>query len=398
MRSGWFIHTPLARVASAWIMSVALLLGSAHALAQGATGRSGNPDQRSAAWWTSAARILAGLNLESSDELAAMAKRPSVMQHRAAFGQSWERFNKERLAPATAFAASELANHPAASGPLYYPFSGPDVLYALALFPRAAELVLTGLEPVGDLPDISRLDEAALAASLGELRRSLNAVLSFSFFRTNDMKAEFTNNRFSGVTPIILLFLARHHATISAVDPIVVDGGGNVHAVAASSLRGVVPDRVSGLRVLFRLPGDNAERTLYYFSADISDKGLERIPQYFKWLAVQAPRATFVKSASYLMHKSYFSQVRTFVLDRSGLILQDDSGIPLRYFAEPQWDRRMYGAYVGPIQLFANWYQKDMKAAYDRAAKPIDFGIGYQFVSRRSNLQLFTRRASLAAR
>lgn len=375
-----------------------IVLSVTQAYAQGSASRPGNPDQRSGAWWTGAARILAGMPLNDTDELAAQMKRRSVAQHQAAFGQSWERFSKERLAPATAFAAAEMSTHPAAGGPLYYPFSGPDVLYALALFPRASELVLTGLEPVGDLPDLTRLDEPALTASLGELRRSLNAVLSFSFFRTNDMKVEFTNNRFSGVTPIILLFLARHNATISAVDPIIIDGGGNVNEVPASSLRGVAPDRVAGLRVAFRLPGDSAERKLYYFSADISDKGLEKIPQYFKWLGALAPRATFVKSASYLMHKSYFSQVRNFVLDRSALVLQDDSGIPLRFFAEAAWERRMYGAYVGPIQLFANWYQKDMKAAYDKAARPIDFGIGYQFVSRRSNLQLFTRRATVASR
>ncbi len=396
MRWAEFNDTAFNRIARVAIAVLVLALAATHATAQGA--RTGNPDQRSPGWWTAAARILAGMPIDESDELAALAKRRSVVQHQAAFGQSWERFNKERLGPAAAFSAGEIANHPAAGGPLYYPFSGPDVLYALALFPRANDLVLTGLEPVGELPDITRLDENALGASLGELRRSLNAVLSFSFFRTNDMKAEFANNRFSGVTPIVLLFLARHNATISTVDPIIVDREGNAVDVPALSLRGVVPDRVSGLRVVFRLPGDTGDRRLYYFSADISDKGLERIPQYFRFLNTLAPRATFVKSASYLMHKSYFSQVRTFVLDRSALVLQDDSGIPLRFFGEAQWERRMYGAYVGPIQLFANWYQKDMKAAYDRAAKPIDFGIGYQFVSRRSNLQLFSRRAAVAAR
>lgn len=394
MRSANF-NRAIAVCAAALTLTV---LSVTQGYAQGVASRSGTPEQRSGAWWTDAARILAGMHLNDTDELAALVKRRSVAQHQGAFGQSWERFSKERLAPASAFAAAQLSNHPAASGPIYYPFSGPDVLYALALFPRASDFVLTGLEPVGDLPDLARLDEPALAASLGELRRSLNSVLSFSFFRTNDMKVELTNNRFSGVTPIVLLFLARHNATISTVDPIIVDAAGNVVEVPVLSLRAVVPDRVAGLRVAFKLPGDNADRKLYYFAADISDKGLEKIPQYFKWLGTLAPRATFVKSASYLMHKSYFSQVRNFVLDRSALVLQDDSGIPLRFFAEAAWERRMYGAYVGPIQLFANWYQKDMKVAYDKAAKPIDFGIGYQFVSQRSNLQLFTRRGAVATR
>ncbi|MEO7404892.1 MAG: hypothetical protein ABIU95_14590, partial [Burkholderiales bacterium] len=41
---------------------------------------------RSAAWWTDASRMLAGLDMNAGSELAALAKRPSVDQHRKAFG------------------------------------------------------------------------------------------------------------------------------------------------------------------------------------------------------------------------------------------------------------------------------------------------------------------------
>jgi hypothetical protein len=353
-------------------------------------------DARGAAWWTAAAKLLAGIDGTLPPEFAALAKRPSVAQHRAAFTKSWERFDKERLTPATAFAARELTPHPSSVGPVFYPFSGPDVLYAAALFPNAADFALTGLEPVGDLPDLAKLDEPQLAASLAEVRRSLNAILAFSFFRTNDMRAEFAHNRFSGVTPILLLFLARHNATIAAVEPFILEPDMNLRLVSAAAVRNVPADRIGGVRIAFQLGTDGRDRRLYYFSADVSDKGLSKTPQYIKWMTAYTPRATLVKSASYLMHKSYFSEIRNLILERSTLVVQDDSGIPLRLFADNSWERRMYGAYVGPIPLFANWYQKDMKAAYDKSATPIDFGIGYQFVSRRSNLQVFSRRTASA--
>ncbi len=327
------------------------------------------------------------------DELIAFAKRPSVIQHRVEFDRAWGRFAQERLKPVSAFSARELGL-PQASGPIYYPFSGPDVLYALALFPQAREYALTGLEPVGDVPDLARLDDVQVASSLAQLRQSLNAVLALSFFRTNDMKAELAQNRLSGVTPILLIFLARQQAEIAAVEPFILEKDGNLRLTTPASLHNVASSRIPGVRVTFTIPTDPQERTLYYFAADLSNKGLSNTPQYLPWIDGYAPRATLVKSASYLMHKSYFSAVRSLILERSSLVVQDDSGIPFRLFPESVWDRRLLGAYTGPIPLFANWFQKDMKEAYDRAAVPIEFGIGYQHMNKRSNLQIFVKRSS----
>ncbi len=341
--------------------------------------------------WTGAARVLAGMKIPGSHELGEFSQRPGVVQHRAEFDRAWTKFAAERLKPVRAFATSELSG-PASAGPLYYPFSGPDILYALSLFPNAAEYALAGLEPVGDVPDLAKLDDEQVAGSLAQLRRSLNAMLAFSFFRTNDMREEFANNKLSGVTPILLIFLARHQAEIKAVEPFILEKDGNLRLTTPGSLYNLPSSRIPGVRITFNMPTEPRERKLYYFSGDISDNGLAHTPQYLSWMHAFEPRVTFVKSASYLMHKSYFSGVRSFILERSSLVLQDDSGIPIRLVSEQTWERKMYGAYAGPIPLFSSWYQQDMKAAYDKAAAPIEFGIGYQHVSKRSNLQIFVRR------
>ena len=59
--------------------------------------------------------------------------------------------------------------------------------------------------------------------------------------------------------------------------------------------------------------------------------------------------------------------------------VQDDSGIPYRYFDRGNWDLRLYGKYSDPIQLFKNWRQDDLKAAFEAQTEklPLDFGIGY---------------------
>ena len=69
---------------------------------------------------------------------------------------------------------------------------------------------------------------------------------------------------------------------------------------------------------------------------------------------------SLLKAASYLMHAKNFSQVRDFLLTHSKVILQDDSGIPCRFFDKHKWDIRYCGQYVGPIERFKKYPQPDL--------------------------------------
>jgi hypothetical protein len=380
------------RLTIAWLsVAAASLLASAPAFANTAQTP---PLQttRSVAWWTDAGRILSGEAPNAGSVLGKIANQPGVQRHRGAFVRSWSQFETSRLKPAMKFAQDEIVTQPQAAGPIYYPFSGPDAMYALGMFPNASAFALAGLEPVGELPDIGALSDGDLDASLAELRRSLRSIRAFSFFRTNDMRAEFSKNQFSGVTPILLLFIARQGFAVQDVEPIVMEADSSVRVTDAAGLRKLSAERIPGVRISFIKPGDTKPRTLYYFTADLSDQGLTRAPQPLKWAANFAPRATYLKSASYLMHRSQFSQVRGFILAKTELIVQDDSGIPMRFFSALNWDRTFYGAYDGPIRLFANRYQRDLFNAYATSAKPLDFGIGYDHQAKASNIQRFVRK------
>ena len=294
--------------------------------------------------------------------------------------------------PAMKFAQAELSTQPAAKGAIYYPFSGPDALYALAMFPDASAFTLMGLEPVGDLPDMSKLSVEELGTCLAQLRRSLNSITALSFFQTNDMRAEFKKNLFPGVTPILVLFISRHGYDIHDVRKIIMEPDGSARETDAATLETLSPDRVPGVRIKFARKGDTQLRTLHYFRADLSDSGLLKVAQPLKWVAGFVPTATYLKSASYLMHRDQFSQVRDFILTKTQMVVQDDSGIPLRYFTQPAWEHALYGMYDGPIRLFANRMQKDMLAGYAASAKPLDFGIGYDHRASTSNIQRFVRK------
>ena len=100
---------------------------------------------------------------------------------------------------------------------------------------------------------------------------------------------------------------------------------------------------------------------------------------------------TYLKGASYLMHKDYFSIIRQVILEHSKAIIQDDSGIAFRYFTEgkAKWQYHFYGDYTKPIPMFAQHYQRDLDSvSHLQGSKPLGFGIGYNFRDKNSNFMI----------
>ncbi len=151
-----------------------LLLLAAPARAQ----RPATPDET--------ARFLAGLPVRGTP-LEVLGRDVGWAEHATEFDKAWQKLDERQLTKIRAWGPEFLADAYNGKDPVFYMFSGPDILYAQAFFPHASTYVLAGLEPVGPVPDIAQLPPSALAAGLANLRKSLNSVLSFSFFITKDM-------------------------------------------------------------------------------------------------------------------------------------------------------------------------------------------------------------------
>ena len=128
-----------------------------------------------------------------------------------------------------------------------------------------------------------------------------------------------------------------------------------------------------------------AGKTLYYFSTDLSNRGVKSgLPAVLPNLA---PGNRLIKSASYLMHTGIFATVRDFLLANSATLIQDDSGIPLAAFDPKKWGLFPFGRYAGPIAKFPRMYQPKYAELF-RYSQPMDFGIGYRWRAYESNLLL----------
>jgi hypothetical protein len=131
------------------------------------------------------------------------------------------------------------------------------------------------------------------------------------------------------------------------------------------------------------------EKTLYYFSTDLSNGGAKS-SGFLKFCSTLAPGNSLIKSASYLLHSGNFTTARDYLLANSATIIQDDSGIPLQYYNNKQWRFFPFGRYNGPIGEFPGRYQQSYAELF-RKAEPINFGIGYRWRTNDSNVLLSVR-------
>jgi len=327
------------------------------------------------------ARFLAGLPPSAASPLTPLTGDPAWQRHARFFDSAFAQLEQRQLSKIRTWAAANLA---APRPTMFYMFSGPDFLYADAFYSKATTYVLSALEPPGSVPDLSRLPRGGVSAALYDVERSLGSVLSFSFFITKQMKVDLHAGQLDGTLPILYVFLARSGKTIRNVSPVAIDGKGT--AYFANENPG--PNATRGVRIVFA-GGDGVERTLYYFSTDLSNPGV-KASGFLKFCATLAPGNSLIKSASYLMHAGNFTAVRDFLLANSATIIQDDSGIPLAYYSPRKWRFFPFGRYAGPIAEFPGRYQESYAELF-RQAQPMDFGIGYRWRSYESNLLLSVR-------
>lgn len=302
------------------------------------------------------ARILAGLPVSPGSPLAPLMQNAAWQQHAKFFDGAWSKLDQRQISKIRAWAGANLRGR---SANVFYMFSGPDFLYADAFFPGAENYVLCGIEPVGSMPDLGRIQ---LEPALSNIEGSLKSVLNYSFFQTKEMRQDFGRGQINGTLPILYVFLARSGKTIRSVE--------------------FVPPH--GVRIGFN------GGTLYYFSVDLSNGSVEK-SGLLSFCRKLGRGDSLLKSASYLPHQNNFAAIRSFLLEQSDTIVQDDTGIPARDFDSAKWSVRLYGDYLGPIDIFKQFYQPELKSMASAGALP--FGIGYRgWDPRKSALIVATRR------
>jgi hypothetical protein len=316
------------------------------------------------------ARFLAGRPVRQGEMLSRLQQTPEYRRHEAEMRGVWVTLTRNRVKMMEDWSVANIMPNTARERVLFYPFGGPDLLHAEALFGHIPTKILMGLEPVGLLPDLDTRTPAEVLAVLPAYRHATRKQMQVSFFVTKEMKTDLDDSVLQGVTPILLATVALMGGTVESVSPL------TAGPYPAVDIRYV---NYYGMRC-----------SAIYIRGDLSNGGFKH---YRAFLDAYGRGPVYFKAASYLMHEDWFSEARTDFLARGTAILQDDSGIPYRYFTPETWDVRCYGRYQNPIPLFAEYQQPDLQAAFQWWPDSwLPFGHGYQFRSTESNLLFAVRK------
>jgi hypothetical protein len=333
------------------------------------------------------ARFLAGLPGRANGPFHQLEATRTWKNYSTEIAETWNQAQKDQFAAVDAFQQRELASLHTGGSFVFYPFSGPDVLYLSHFFPNGKKYVLAGLENVGTMKSPSEYNSKNLDRELNGWKQALGSIFNRTFFVTSEMDSEFHGRVANGLLPMILLLMVRSGDTIDGMRYGHFDEAGRFLADGAQW-----PGKHKGVEVSFHRGGEKGSRTLYYFSTNLSQE-FETHPGFQRFLESQGTADTLVKSASFLLHWKMCSGLRSYMLAKSNLILEDDTGVPYRYFENADWRVRLFGGYSRPDRPFRREYQPDLADAFQDNSKvrELGFSLGYGSGRRPSSMILAER-------
>lgn len=276
-------------------------------------------------------------------------------------------------------------------GTLFYPFSGPDFLHANIFFPEFDTIIMIGLEPTGN----SKINITSYTTpdAFNKISRSLTTILNQSFFRTKSMAVDFKSENLNGTIPIFLHFISRNQFAIQSIKDVQLNSKGELIPISKQ-----VENSTYYQGIEYTLIKNNKLKHLYFFSMNLMNTeyagqpGLDKHEEVGKLIKNKNISSTYLKAASYLLHRNEFSILRNWILNHSKQIVQDDSGIPLKFITDTtKWSTNYFGVYNKPIPLFYERYQQELFDVYHKNPGKIlslPFGIGYKSQEGTSNMSI----------
>ena len=340
---------------------------------------------------TATAQILAGIVPPAGDPaLDRLVKLEAFAEHQKWMMSRWSQA-RSRISAIESWRAKEVKIPGAQNRTLLYPFSGPDLLNAYALFPDHPLYIFFSLERPGTLPDLESITPVQFGKMLQDVRSAFRDIFERNYFITDYMSKQLTTPWIRGTVPVMATMVALMNLRIVRIEPI------DLYPEltnAYDALEAKRPRRLMrGVRMDFSSADGGSLHQLYYFSVDAADKSLEFYPGFLDWVAQHRPASALLKSASYLLHDGQFEKTRAIILSTADYLIQDDTGIPYRFLQQSPWQVRLYGQYHRPIKKLRYGYQADLESAYkDKAVVPnLPFPFGYHWRGKESALLIASR-------
>ncbi|HLP12621.1 MAG TPA: hypothetical protein VK177_11865 [Flavobacteriales bacterium] len=324
--------------------------------------------------WTDFSKLIAGQpTLKYCKDIQA---KDFYATHMQFADTSWKRTTDSMLAPISKWIKTEKITDTSDNSLCFYPLSGPDFLFGNAFFPNATNYVMLGLEPKGKMCDFRELKDDALKRYFDGIRQSMKYLNKAGYFVTSHMSGDFGKANLNGMVHMMLYMMARTNHTICDVYNVYIDTDGT--AVRMSDSVKVSDTAITAVKIEFLSPDRTVKKAAYYFKLNASDEYLNNHKEFSAFVDGFGKRVSYMKSASCVLQNTNFAVMRGLVLN-SNKILQDDTGVPYKYFDKEKMDMTLYGKYSMVIDDLSWCLQKELKKDLEASKKygRLPFRISY---------------------
>ncbi len=325
-------------------------------------------------YWNDAARYLAGLEIRDSSVLKPKTADPRYRAHIAYMDNLWGMIRKETIDLIRPW-RDDTMPHAGGGGTAFYPLSGADFINLYTLYPDARTYLMIALEQPGDAALLRDHVSNRFLDGLAPIQRGIYLYGVNNYFQSKIMMREMNNTLLPGTAPALLIFMARMGLTITGVENITIGASGTFAAPGAAK---AAARHVAGIRIFFTGSGAPGTRELIYLSMRLEPGSVDTATPEGRFFNRLGRTRTMLKSAVYILQDDKYASLKDFILKRSSLIVQDDSGIAFRAF-DGRWKVKLYGKYNPYMSLGGCTIrrQEDLAQAYMKESFPLPFNFGY---------------------
>ena len=342
-------------------------------------------------YWNDVARYLAGMEVRDTSVLKPKTADPRYRAHIAYMDNLWGMIRKETIDLIRPWRDDNIPSV-GGGGTAFYPLSGADFINLFTIYPNARTYLMIALEQSGDAALLRDHASNRFLDGLMPIQRGIYLYGVNNYFQSKVMMKEMNNTLLPGTAPALLIFMARMGLTVTGVENITIGDTGNI--VTAGPANGA-PRQVAGIRILFTGSGAAGTRELIYLSMRLEPDSVDTAAPEGRFFNRLRGTRTMLKSAVYILQDDKYAPLKDFILKRSALIVQDDSGIPYGAF-DGRWRVKLYGKYNPYMSLGGCTIrrQEDLAGAYAKESFPLPFNFGYGILQGQgqSNLMIAKRK------
>ncbi len=323
---------------------------------------------------TETARYIAGIPCET-EYFKTLQQKSFYKAHSDFCAKSWEELSDSTLNPMVKWATEKNIIETCDTNTCFYPFSGPDILFAVQFFPYCSNYIMMGLERLGTMPDLKKLNEQQLSDYLGALRQSQRYLLKSGYFVTSHMSQDFSKSTLNGNIHLMAYFLIRTGFLFRKIEYGGIDSRGDFFTSKNNQGSGYF----QGMRIEVVRKNEMLTKTVHYFSFDAADYKISAKSEFKLFVEKKKGFCTYIKSASYIPAHKNFSVVRNLILQHSDKILQDDTGVPYKNIVPEQFEINLWGTYTKTIKDLSWGYDPELRKALEASGNnaPLPFKISY---------------------